>query len=81
MKELTLNQFQTNTLEHLDAVSSDHAPLVVKTAGGHDVVMISFGDYERLLSDHLLRSPRNAEALRESIAELEAGGGRTIDRS
>ena len=81
MKEVPLAELRENLEAHLQTVSSEHAPFILKGGEGHDVVMISLEDYERLVSDHLMRSPRNAAALRESIAELDAGGGRTIDRS
>jgi antitoxin YefM len=80
MKELTMTQFRQDADGHMDAVLAEHAPIVLKRDGG-DVVMISFEDFERFVSGYLLQSPRNAEALRESVAELAAGGGRAIDRS
>lgn len=40
------------------------------------VVMMSLEDYEALVETaYLLRSPRNAQRLLESIQELERGGG------
>ncbi|RUO23557.1 type II toxin-antitoxin system prevent-host-death family antitoxin [Aliidiomarina iranensis] len=40
------------------------------------VVMISLDDYEALQeTSYLLRSPKNARRLLESVTELEQGGG------
>jgi len=75
-----MTQFRQDAEGAMDAVLAEHAPVVLKRASG-DVVMIAFEDFERFVSGYLLQSPENAEALRESITELAAGGGRAIDRS
>ncbi len=62
--------------EVMDRVSDDKAPVLVTRQNGEAVVMVSLSDW-RALEDsvHLLSSPANAERLRRSIAQLEAGEG------
>ena len=60
----------------MDSVCEDHAPIIVTRKASASVVMISLEDYEALEeTSYLLRSPKSARRLLESIAELEAGGG------
>ncbi|MEW8396076.1 MAG: type II toxin-antitoxin system prevent-host-death family antitoxin, partial [Candidatus Thiodiazotropha sp.] len=57
-------------------VCEDHAPVIITRKGAGSVVMISLDDYQALEETaYLLRSPKNARRLLESIAELESGGG------
>lgn len=60
----------------MDRVCEDHAPIIVTRKASASVVMISLDDYEALEeTSYLLRSPRNARRLLESMARLEAEGG------
>jgi antitoxin YefM len=60
----------------MDRVCEDHAPIIVTRKSSASVVMMSLDDYEALEeTSYLLRSPKSARRLLESIAELEAGGG------
>lgn len=60
----------------MDRVCEDHAPIIVTRKASSSVVMISLDDYEALEeTSYLLRSPKGARRLLESIAELEVGGG------
>ncbi len=61
------------TLEH---VCLDHEPVIVTRKYLQPVVVISLEDYQALAETaYLLRSPKNARRLFESIEELERGGG------
>jgi antitoxin YefM len=56
------------------------APVVVTRQKGRSVVVISEEEYESLQETlHLLSSPRNAERLLRSIAQLDAGEGVELD--
>jgi antitoxin YefM len=60
----------------MEAVCDDHAPVIITRKNQRSVVMISLEDYQALEETaYLLRSPKNARRLLESIVELEAGGG------
>ena len=55
---------------------SDRDPVIITKKNDMSVVMISLEDYESLQETaYLLRSPKNARRLLESIAELEEGKG------
>ena len=62
----------------MDKVCDDHVPVVITRKNARSVVLMSLEDYQALEETaYLLRSPRNARRLLESIAELESGGGHT----
>jgi antitoxin YefM len=59
----------------IEKVSTDHVPVEITSRNGRAVLM-SAEDYESWQETvYLLRSPRNAQLLMESIAELDAGRG------
>lgn len=60
----------------MDKVCDDHSPIIITRKSQRSVVMISLEDYQALEETaYLLRSPKNARRLLESIVELESGGG------
>lgn len=66
--------------EFLDRVGEDREALYVTRQGARSVVIIDEDEYESMMETlHLMRSPANARALDEAIAELEAGGGVEFD--
>ena len=76
MNDLTYSQARSNLAGTMDKACDDHTPTIITRKNQRSVVMISLEDYESLEENaYLLRSPRNARRLIESIAELEAGGG------
>ena len=76
MNALTYSQARSNLAGTMDKVCDDHSPIIITRKNQRSVVMISLEDFESLEETaNLLRSPRNARRLFESIAELEAGGG------
>ena len=76
MDAIPYSRLRSNLASEMDRVCADHAPIIVTRKASASVVMISLEDYEALEETaYLLRSPKNARRLLESIAELEAGGG------
>ncbi len=76
MDVLSYSETRAKLKEVMDSVVDDHAPVVVTRKRGEAVVMVSLADWRAMEETlHLLTSPTNAGRLRESIAELEAGGG------
>ena len=60
----------------MDRVCDDHEPIIITRNGQQAVVMMSLDDFKSLEeTSYLLRSPKNAKRLLESIAALEAGKG------
>ena len=76
MNAIPYTRLRANLACEMDRVCEDHAPIIVTRQASSSVVMISLDDYEALEeTSYLLRSPRNARRLLESIEELEAGRG------
>jgi antitoxin YefM len=60
----------------MEKVCDDHAPVIITRKNQRSVVLLSLEDYQALEETaYLLRSPKNARRLLESVAELESGGG------
>ena len=77
MDAITYTQARSHLAEMMEKVCDDHAPVIITRKQERSVVMISLEDYQALEETaYLLRSPRNARRLLESIAELESGGGK-----
>ncbi len=58
----------------LDAVCKNHKPVIITRTDDEPVVLISLEDYNRLQETaYLLGNPANAERLRASVADAEAG--------
>jgi len=76
MKAISYTNARSNLAKTMEKVCEDHAPVIITRRNANAVVMISLDDYEALEETaYLLRSPKNARRLLESIAELESGGG------
>ncbi|MCZ6625654.1 MAG: type II toxin-antitoxin system prevent-host-death family antitoxin [Deltaproteobacteria bacterium] len=76
MDTITYSKVRSKLAKTMEKVCDDHAPVIVTRRNSRSVVMISLDDYEALEETaYLLRSPKNARRLLESIAELEAGRG------
>jgi antitoxin YefM len=71
---------RANLAKTMDEVCENHEPLIITRSGQASVVMLSLDDFKALEETaYLLRSPKNAKRLLESIAELEEGRGRERD--
>ena len=76
MDAISYTRLRSDLASQMDRVCEDHAPIIVTRKTSSSVVMISLDDYEALEeTSYLLRSPKNARRLLESIAELEGDGG------
>ena len=77
MATITYSEVRSKLAETMEKVCDDHAPIIITRKNSRSVVMISLDDYEAIEETaHLLRSPKNARRLLESLAELGAGGGK-----
>jgi antitoxin YefM len=80
MNAVTYSQARTNLAKTMDKVCDEHSPIIITRKNQRSVVMISLEDYQSLEETaYLLRSPKNARRLLESIAELQAGGGMELE--
>ena len=74
MDTVSYSELRQRLKAYLDRVCDDRAPLLVTRQGGESVVMLSAAEYEALEETlHLLSDPANAEHLRRSLAQAEAG--------
>lgn len=76
MNTISYTSARSNLAKTMEKVCDDHAPVIITRKSAQPVIMMSLDDYEALEETaYLLRSPKNARRLLESIAELEAGRG------
>ena len=76
MDTISYSEARSKLANTMEQVCDDHAPIIITRKGARSVVMMSLDDYEALEETaYLLRSPKSARRLLESIAELEGGGG------
>ncbi len=76
MNTITYTAARGNLAKTMTKVCDDHSPVIITRKTARPVVMMSLEDYEALEETaYLLRSPKNARRLLESIAELESGDG------
>ncbi len=77
MQVTSYSELRRNLAATLDSVVNDHNPVIItRDRGKPAAVLMSLEDYASFEeTQHLLSSPRNAERLLRSIANLEAGGG------
>lgn len=76
MRVVTYTDARANLKDVMEQVVEDHEEVVVTRKNGKPVVMVSLDAWNAIQETmHLLSTPANARALRESIAQLDAGKG------
>lgn len=74
MDAITYTAARQNLAQTMNRVCLDHDPIIITRSNEQSVVMISLEDYNSMLeTSYLLRNPKNAKRLLESISQLEAG--------
>ena len=77
MATITYSAARTNLASTMKKVCDNHEPVIITRQKEESVVMLSLEDFRALEETaYLLRVPKNARRLLESIAELERGGGK-----
>jgi len=77
--ETTYTALRERLAGFLDQVTDDREVVIVRRRGARDVAMVPADELASLMETaHLLRSPRNAQRLFESLRELEGGGGEVV---
>ncbi len=77
MEAITYSHTRQHLAEIMDKVSDDRAPVLITRQNGNPVVMMSLQDFNALEETaYLMRSPKNAKRLMESIEQLATQGGR-----
>ena len=76
MDAISYTEARSQLAKTIDRVCENHEPIIVTKRRDRAVVIMSLADYEALRETALLlRSPRNARRLLESIQELEERRG------
>jgi len=76
MDAIPYSRARSQLAKMMEKVCDDHAPVIITRKNQRSVVLLSLEDYQALEETaYLLRSPKNARRLLESVAELESGGG------
>lgn len=56
----------------MEKVCNDHVPVIITRKNAEPVIMMSLEDYNAMMETaYLLRNPKNAAVLAQSIQELE----------
>ena len=77
MDAITYTTARANLAGTMDRVCEDHEPIIITRNSQQAVVMMSLDDFNALEeTSYLLRSPKNARRLLESVSSLESGKGR-----
>ena len=76
MNSMTYTEARETLAATIRRVCRDHVPVMITRKREDSVVMMAQEDYDSLTeSAYLLRSPKNARRLLDSIRELESGKG------
>ena len=76
MNAITYAIARTNLAHTMEKVCDDHEPVIITRSNKQAVVLMSLEDYQAMEETaYLLRSPKNAKRLLESLEELERGNG------
>jgi antitoxin YefM len=76
MEVVTYSDARANLKDVMDRVVADKTEVIVTRQKAEAVVMISLAEWNSISETlHLLSSPRNAQRLRESIRQMDAGKG------
>ncbi len=77
MDTITYSNARIRLAATMKKVCENHEPVIITRQKEESVVMLSLEDFRAIEETaYLLRVPKNARRLLESIAELERGGGK-----
>ncbi len=80
IRETTYTGARKHLATLMDQVIDTHEPVLIRRRGKEPVALIAAEDLSSWMeTDYLLRSPKNAERLRESMARADAGEGEPVD--
>ncbi len=77
---LTYTDARKNLASTMNRVCDTHEPVIITRRKAQPVVMMSLEDYNSIAETaYLLKSPANAQRLRESIQSAESGKAKAHD--
>jgi antitoxin YefM len=75
----TYSDARAHLKAYCDEVAESGEPLIIKRRSGADVALVSLEELVGLEETaHLLRSPKSARRLFESLEEVRSGGGEAL---
>jgi antitoxin YefM len=76
MRAISYTRARAELAKTMDQVRDDCEPVIITRGRGPAFVLMTLEQYESLdETAYLLRSPANAQRLRQAVEELEAGHG------
>ena len=76
IRETTYTGARQNLASLMDQVTDTREPVYIRRRGKEDVALIAASELSGLMeTEYLLRSPKNAERLRQAEEEILAGRG------
>ncbi len=76
MDAITYTKARATLAQTIDAVCENHEPVIITKKNDRSVVMLSLEDFQSLEETaYLLRNPKNARRLLDSVNQLDTGGG------
>lgn len=76
MDAITYTKARASLAKTIDSVCENHEPVIITKKNDRSVVMLSLEDYQALEeTSYLLRNPKNARRLLDSVNQLDAGDG------
>jgi antitoxin YefM len=80
MDAISYSSARKNLVQTMEKVCNDHCPVIVTRKNARAVVIMSLDDFNAIEeTGYLLRSPANAERLRQSIKQ--SSDGKTFSKS
>ncbi len=82
MISVTYSNLRESLKSMFDLASRDHEQILVTRKSGENMVILSESDYNSIReTSYLLRSPKNAQRLFESLKATDKGDTREVDLS
>lgn len=76
MDSINYSELRANLKITMDRVSENHEPVIITRKNRSNLVLLSYEDYSAIEETaYLLRSPKNAQRLREGIQSFNEGKG------
>lgn len=80
IRETTYTGARKHLAALMDQVTDTHEPVLIRRRGKEPVALVAADDLSSWMeTDYLLRSPTNAQRLREAMARADAGEGDPVD--
>lgn len=80
IRETTYTGARKNLATLMDQVTDTHEPVLIRRRGKAPVALIAAEDLSSWMETvYVLRSPKNAQRLREAITWVESGQGEPVD--